>query len=162
MSGAARLILCAAAVGIAAGSGGGGDPIFWNFVLLVMGIAGVASAFLPITRARSQAEKIALIGAVLCPAYVFLQLLPVPLPILRIADPTRAEIGRAVDALKLSLPATFAPISIVLGQHRIRQDVGSPLPLCGLRSCFFGRSRSRPQGTQSLDSCLPLARDRGN
>jgi O-antigen ligase len=99
------------AVGYAAFNYGGGGAADWSVALLILGLA---TLFSWPSGARdttySLSERIAIWAALLFPAFVALQLLPVPLFLVRILSPTRAEIA---DALGRVIPGpSFAPLSI--------------------------------------------------
>jgi putative inorganic carbon (hco3(-)) transporter len=90
---------------------GGGGPVDWSFSLLVLGLSALVFRISATQDpAFSRVERIAIWAALLFPAYVAFQLVPLPLFLLRIVSPVRAEIA---DALGGVMPASsFAPLSI--------------------------------------------------
>jgi hypothetical protein len=66
--------------------------------------------FLPKYR-FSEPERILIAPVLLFPAYLVFQLVPLPLPLLRILSPTRAEITDALAGVVAASPQ-FAPLSI--------------------------------------------------
>ncbi len=85
-----------------------GQPVI---PLLLLGLAGLLCSVSVPRPGCGLLDQIALWSALLFPAYVAFQLLPLPLLLLRILDPTRAEIADAAQGVLTGL--NFAPISIV-------------------------------------------------
>jgi O-antigen ligase len=91
---------------------GGGGPFDWNLTLLIIGLAGAAFSLAGARRSEAPAplDRIVLWTAALFPAYVAFQLVPLPLGLLKIVSPTRAEVALALAGV---MPApSFAPLSI--------------------------------------------------
>jgi O-antigen ligase len=91
---------------------GGGGPFDWNLTLLIIGLAGAAFSLTGARRSEAPAplDRIVLWTAALFPAYVALQLVPLPIGLLKIVSPTRAEVALALAGV---MPApSFAPLSI--------------------------------------------------
>jgi hypothetical protein len=92
---------------------GGGDPPDWSVSLVIIGAASLAVSALPSRRApRSGLQTVQAWCAVLLPAYVAFQLVPLPVGLLRIIDPTRAELADALYAVASGVstaPLTVAP-----------------------------------------------------
>jgi O-antigen ligase len=106
-----RLGLPAVAIGYAAIAHGGDQPLEWNICGVMLGLAGMLCWVWPLrAQASSPLERVALWVAVFFPAYVLFQLVPLPLFLVRILNPTRAEIAGAVTGVMHS--ASFAPVSI--------------------------------------------------
>lgn len=101
----------AIAFGYAVLSGGGRSPFDWNVSILLIGL--VALVYWPCTSAADCAPSAGpwLAGTlVLAPSYVALQLVPLPLFLLRILSPTRAQ---TVVNLGTVMPApAFASLSV--------------------------------------------------
>jgi O-antigen ligase len=103
--------LLAVALGYAAFDEGGQVPIGWNTSLLILG-AGAILYLLAVSRA----DRPPFIGqmvawaVLLPPVYVGFQLLPLPLPLLKILSPERAKLADSLAPI-MQTPA-FAPISI--------------------------------------------------
>ena len=90
---------------------GGRASLGWNVSVLILG-AGAVLYLLAVSPAHRPPSMGPLLGwAVLLPAmYVGFQLVPLPLPLLRILSPVRA---RLVDSLTpITQTPAFAPISI--------------------------------------------------
>lgn len=90
---------------------GGRTAVGWNASLVILGAAAILYLLVTSSRDRPRLMRRLLSWAVLLPpVYVAFQLLPLPLPLLRILSPARAHL---VDSL---LPITqvpaFAPITI--------------------------------------------------
>lgn len=82
-----------------------------NVFLLIVGAVGLALLF---TRSAAQPggmmDRSIDLLAILLPSYVLFQLLPLPVPLIRVLSPARAEL---LDALNpLSLRPNFAPLSV--------------------------------------------------
>src|ERR1039457_6227557 len=107
----ASFALLAVALGYAAFDEGGQVPIGWNTSLLLLG-AGAILYLLAVSRA----DRPPFIGqmvawaVLLPPVYVGFQLLPLPLPLLKILSPERAKLAESLAPI-MQTPA-FAPISI--------------------------------------------------
>src|SRR5208283_4726504 len=89
---------------------GGQTSLAWNTSLLIIGAVAVFYT-LAVSRADRPAFGAQVGWAVLLPpAYVGFQLLPLPLPVLRILSPSRANL---IDSLMpIAQPPAFASISI--------------------------------------------------
>src|SRR5690349_5120244 len=108
---AISLALLAAALGYAVFQSGGMVRADWNVSLLLIG-AGALLYWSTLRRAdASPALEPALrLTVFLFPAYLLLQLVPLPLTILRIVSPARAELTAAIAN---AAPAPhLAPISV--------------------------------------------------
>ena len=90
---------------------GGGAPYDSNVTLLVVALAGIAGSFrISSKHPFSEPERVLIVPLLLLPAYLAFQVVPLPLPVLRILSPIRAEI---TDALAGVVTASqFAPLSI--------------------------------------------------
>jgi O-antigen ligase len=99
------------AVGYSTFRSGGGDAPDWALALLILGLVGLISAAAWSPEPSPQLGRVALWCALLFPAYVAFQLVPLPLVLLRILDPTRAEITNALAKLMPSVSS--APLSVV-------------------------------------------------
>lgn len=90
---------------------GGTDFVAWNISLAAIGFLGLV--FLVTNRSRSQAppvDRFAALCTALLFAFVLLQLVPLPLGVLEIISPARAELARALSVVS---PQSAAPISIM-------------------------------------------------
>src|SRR6266571_5497317 len=88
------LVLLTLVVGYAVVTHGGDQPPDSNLSLLCLGLVAIAASFwLFATNAASGGGRIVEIAALLLPAYVLFQLLPLPLASLRVISPTRAEVA---------------------------------------------------------------------
>ncbi len=96
------------ATGYAVLNGGGGDPEKWNLSLLILGLAGIVCASR--ADARGVTDRLALWAAVLLPAFVAFQLVPLPPGVLQILSPARGELADALGAVLP--PVHFAPLTI--------------------------------------------------
>src|SRR5689334_7255581 len=68
-----------------------------NVTLAIVCLAGVICSISGCTDGfSSRLERVAVFAAVFFPLYVGLQLIPLPLPALRVFDPTRAEVADAL------------------------------------------------------------------
>ena len=76
--------------------------------------AALCTAFIPLTEAFSPLSRIAVGTAILFPFFVGLQLIPLPLFVVRVIDPARAEIAGALQRLAPTL--CWSPISIAPGK----------------------------------------------
>ena len=104
------LVTVSFAVGFAVFHSGGGDPASWSLSLLIVGLAALVLTPFLTPESSSPLETAALGAALLFPAYVVLQLIPLPLSLLRTLDPTRAEIANALGSI---IPApSFASVTI--------------------------------------------------
>jgi len=99
------------AIGYACYSYGGGGLAELNLSLLILGIAAsILAACASAQLQYPQPERVALAAAVLFPAYIAFQLVPLPLTLVRILSPERAEI---TDALASVMPRlSFTPLAI--------------------------------------------------
>ena len=110
-----RWILCLAFLTLAVSytafdGGGGGNRYAWNLSLLLLGVTGMSCASFVPPAVASGRRRIALWASLAFPVYVAFQLLPLPIGLLRIISPSRAEIAGAVAIV---MPAVhLAPISI--------------------------------------------------
>ena len=113
-SGVLSRLVCFSLISIALGyavfNQGGQPSLAWNTSLLIIG-AGAVFYTLAVSRADRRAFG-TLVGwsVLLPPAYVGFQLLPLPLPVLRILSPARAKL---IDSLiPITQPPALAAISI--------------------------------------------------
>jgi len=99
------------AVGYALYSHGGSTPSDTAISLLLVGAAGILYGFRRSQAAPTRAvERLAVWAAFLFPVYVALQLVPLPLFLLRVVSPARAELTNALSGV---MPAVrFAPLTI--------------------------------------------------
>lgn len=119
----ATLTLLTLAVTYAALLGGGDQPLDSNIVLLMVAVAtlaGVSAA----DRLDDGPRDLVLLAALLIPVYIVFQLLPLPLWIVSLVSPVRAEIARALSlagitetwtALSVSPSWTAASVSRAVG-----------------------------------------------
>ena len=99
------------AVAYAVVTHGGDAPFDSSVSLLLVGLAAVAASFFSFSSSSaSTGDRVLGLAALLFPAYVLLQLVPLPLAVLRVVSPTRAEIADALGGV-MSAPH-FAPLSI--------------------------------------------------
>jgi hypothetical protein len=105
------LALLAAALGYAVFESGGVLRADWNVSLLLIG-AGVLLYWSTLRRgdASPALEPTLRFAIFLLPAYLLFQLAPLPLAILRIVSPARAELTAAIA--RAAPPVNFAPISV--------------------------------------------------
>jgi O-antigen ligase/tetratricopeptide (TPR) repeat protein len=87
---------------------GGIEPVNSSIAIAILGLAGLVFAVQSGPQSRNGLTTVA---ALLLPAYVAFQLIPLPLFLLRILSPTRAAIAEATRAVTPALH--FAPLSIV-------------------------------------------------
>ena len=105
------LALLTSALGYAVVTHGGGAPHDANVTLLVIALAGIAHSFRSSPKHLfSKPERVLIVPLVLLPAYLAFQVVPLPLPVLRILSPIRAEIADALAGV-VTAPQ-FAPLSI--------------------------------------------------
>ena len=105
------LSLLAGGLGHAVFQHGARNLLSWNISLLIVGVASFG--YWVTTRSSRLAPAIErLLGylALLVPAYIAFQLVPLPVSLLRILSPERAKI--ADDLRTVMVPETFAPLSI--------------------------------------------------
>jgi O-antigen ligase len=99
------------AIGYAVVTYGGDRPADTYLVLLLVGLAGIVDSFSRAAgRPLSPGDRLIALAALLLPAYVAFQLVPLPIGFLRVAAPTRAEIASALGHV-MAAPR-FAPLSI--------------------------------------------------
>jgi O-antigen ligase/tetratricopeptide (TPR) repeat protein len=114
MSRQARSTIClgllTVAVGYAVIASGGDRPRDANLSLFAVGLAAVVGSSLISATPRSPREPVLHLTAVLFPADLVFQLIPLPVSILRVLSPTRAEIADALNGIRAT--AEFAPLSI--------------------------------------------------
>jgi O-antigen ligase len=114
MCGLAALTL---AVGYAALNMGG---IEWRHSNVSLLIIGVAALILPVTSPHphrlARWEQIAIWASLVFPLYVASQLVPLPLPILRVVSPMRAETSEAFA--KILQPVHYASLTLSLPETR--------------------------------------------
>jgi tetratricopeptide (TPR) repeat protein len=105
------LSLLGGALGYAVLQHGGRTLADWNVSLLIIGVAAVGYwGVTPLRRRAPALERLAGYLALLIPAYVALQLVPLPMFLLRILSPERASI---TDRLRTVMgPQGFAPLSV--------------------------------------------------
>ena len=105
------LTILGSILGFAAWREGGTDFLAWQLCLAALGVTGFA--YLMVFPQREHAPRIdravGICSAILF-AYVLLQLLPLPLVVLEVLSPARAEMTRALGVVK---PQWAAPISIM-------------------------------------------------
>lgn len=104
------IAMLGAAVAWAAFTGGGDDRVNSSIVLLIVGVAGLI-AMPAIARQPSRPRDRLLTGAaLLLPAYVAFQLVPLPVSLLQMLSPARADLANAV--LHAMPEAGSAPITV--------------------------------------------------
>src|SRR5687767_890067 len=90
------LVLLTVATAYAVATHGGDAPHDSNTVLLIVGLAAIVGSRSVISRRPAAgSERLIGVAALLFPAYAAFQLVPLPLPILGIVSPTRAELTTA-------------------------------------------------------------------
>src|SRR5438477_11161018 len=111
---AISLGLLAAATAYAVANYGAIEPVAWNVALAMLGFAGAASwtSECPLNPCGLLGRLIVL-AALLFPIYVTLQVVPLPLSLIRVLDPTRAEIADALNGVMAA--GNWSPLSIVPG-----------------------------------------------
>ena len=106
------LALLTLALAYAVVTHGGGALPDSNVTLLVVALAGIARSFrISPKHPFSEPERLFMVPLLLLPAYLAFQLIPLPLPVLRILSSTRAEITDALTGVVATSPQ-FAPLSI--------------------------------------------------
>ena len=106
-----RLVLPTVAIGYAAITHGGDQPLEWSVCGLILGLAGVLGWVWPLgAQPSSLLDRVVLWAALFFPAYVVFQLVPLPLFLVRILSPTRAEIADAL--MRVMQSGSRVPISI--------------------------------------------------
>src|SRR5436190_939790 len=106
-----RLVLPTVAIGYAAITHGGDQPLEWSVCGLILGLAGVVCWVWPLRpQPSSPLDRVVLWAALFFPAYVVFQLVPLPLFLVRILNPTRAEIADAL--MRVMKSGSHVPISI--------------------------------------------------
>lgn len=92
-------------------TGGADDTSSFAATVFALGLAGIAGSLL-LFRAgpASPPERVVNLAALLFLAYVGLQLVPLPIQLLRVISPTRAEIAEALSHLTGS--ARYAPLTV--------------------------------------------------
>jgi O-antigen ligase len=124
------LVFCLVAAVLAVGYPtlfhGGADPDVWGVSLLAAGLSSVVFASLTWTEASVSAqERVAVYACLLLCAYGVLQIVPLPIPVLRVLDPTRAEVANALrgvvpglrfSSLTIDQGKTCLHISWIVGQ----------------------------------------------
>jgi O-antigen ligase len=168
------LIVLTAAVGLAIVRHGGDDAISTSATLLLVSLAALYEFSARAARPRTETEAPRFEWlALLVPAYVALQLVPLPVSLLEKLSPARAEIARALEPLNagspfasisISLPTTWTNLSrivccaLVFGairRLRARDSLGSwraaiPLMLLGALESVWGfAGNSAPDGHMS-------------
>src|SRR5438477_387491 len=92
-----RLGLPAVAIGYAAITHGGDQPLDWSICGLILGLAGVFCWARPLrAQLSSPLERVAVCAALFFPLYIVFQLVPLPQFLVRILNPRRAEIAHAL------------------------------------------------------------------
>src|SRR5919198_85309 len=102
MSGPARIALFSAlgaGVAYTAFHQGGTAPSDWNLALLTVGVAGIVHAISAGHAGFRSRQRAVVAAALLFPAYVVFQLVPLPLAVVRILSPVRAEIASALAGI---------------------------------------------------------------
>ncbi len=98
-------------VGYAVVRRGGDAPFDSSLSLFLIGLVAVAGSvylFAPVP--ASVLDHIVSVAALLFPLYIALQLASLPLAILKVVSPTRAEVAEAFGGI--SMPSQFAPLTI--------------------------------------------------
>ena len=105
------LTLLGGALGYAVLEHGGRTLLEWDICLAIVGVGSVAYwATTGASRLAPAMGRLLGCGALLIPAYVVFQLIPLPMFLLRMVSPER---GRIADNLRRAMPAeAFAPLSI--------------------------------------------------
>lgn len=170
--------LVAAAAGYAAVRSGGSDPFDLNVALLLLGLAGAlyGVAERP-AGAATRWDRLALAAVPLFPAYVALQLLPLPLPLVRFANPARAAVadslglvttGPVAAPITILPAATWTHLSRVVGyalvfllvRHAVRRSesrpwlVAAPLLLLGALEAAIGLGQHAADARMVLGTYL--------
>ena len=94
-------------------------PDAWGVSLFVLGLGGAITAILPLERGQvTAAEKVAFYASLLLCAYGALQIIPLPVSLLRTLDPTRAEVA---SALRIVAPGLrFSSLTVDQGKTCLR------------------------------------------
>lgn len=103
------LALLTCAVGYAALTGGGDQPLDSTIVVFIVGLAalvGVSAADRPDAGPRDPV----LLAALLLPLYIVVQLIPLPLSIIGVVSPVRAEVAEALQRIGGS--GSWVPLSV--------------------------------------------------
>jgi len=144
------LVLIGFTVANAAFRYGGGGTHAWSVNLLLLGLAG--GAFLLINRqpdSTRSAANVPLALALLLPLYVALQLIPLPLFLLDVISPERAEIARGLGAI--GAQPHFAPLTL-----NIADTVLHLSRIAGYVLVFFVTQRLASRARNPWPLVLPL------
>ncbi|MEQ1911401.1 MAG: O-antigen ligase family protein, partial [Vicinamibacterales bacterium] len=105
------LCLLALPLGYAVLTGGADDPDAFAVTVFDLGLAGLAGSLLLFRAApASRPERLINAAAILFLVYVAFQLVPLPIPLLRILSPMRAEVAEALSPF--TGPVRYAPLSV--------------------------------------------------
>ena len=109
------LVLLTLAVAYSALMAGGDLSLDSNITLLVVGLASLAGVASIDRRDGGPLDPV-LLAALLLPVYIVVQLVPLPLPLLAVVDPARAEIAEALRGIGVDL--SWAPLSVSAAARR--------------------------------------------
>ena len=123
------LLLVSFAAAYAVFTGGADDTSSFAATVFALGLAGIAGSPAPVPRRSGlTTRRVVNLAALLFLAYVGLQLVPLPIQLLRVISPTRAEIAEALSHLTGS--ARYAPLTVAPphlapsgSYHRVRRCV---------------------------------------
>ena len=126
---ALNLGLLTTAVEYAVVMDGGDERVEITLALLVLAIAAVSGSLrLPDDRPQSLAERLISLAAIAFPVCVACQLIPLPLGILSVLAPSRAELAGALGGI-MAAPAA-APLSISPANTGIQLSRSPPARWC--------------------------------
>src|SRR5262245_63612350 len=103
------LVLLTLAVAYGALMSGGDAPLDANITLLMVALAALVGVA-PIDRRGGSLRDPVLLAALLLPVYIVAQLVPLPLALLAVVDPTRAEVANAFHGIGFDM--SWARISV--------------------------------------------------
>jgi O-antigen ligase len=113
------LVLLTAVISYAVVSQGGDAPPDSNISLFVLGLVAIAGSFtLFATGPASAGSRIVEVAALLFPAWIAFQLVPVPIAALRVISPTRAEVADALGGIAAA--PRFAPLTISVANTSVQ------------------------------------------
>src|SRR5947207_11283743 len=106
----AALVLLTFIVGYAVIQHGGDEPFDSNLSLVVVAVVAITGSVCVSPSFVSALDRTVVGAALLFPAYIAFQLVPLPLGILTVVSPTRAEVASALGSIAPA--ARFAPLAL--------------------------------------------------